>query len=398
MSVGTADSKTVSSTEQIFAEETALLEHDRAQSKLMIVDDEPINIKVVQKYLECEGYRNFVSTTEPREVMELIRNESPDTILLDIMMPNVSGLEILRAVRNSQKHKHIPVIILTAASDSETKRLALNLGATDFLGKPVDANDLMPRVRNALVVKAHHDQLVNYAEQLTYEVRMRTAELTRNRLEVVHCLARAAEYRDNDTGRHIIRVGRYVGILARQMNLSEEMVELMELASPLHDVGKIGIPDAILLKPGKLTPEEFEIMKSHSQLGMKIFDLLGAEEKSLVRKHTNIGQKIFKDMESPLLVMAGRIAMTHHERWDGKGYPNGLAGDQIPVESRITAVADVFDALSSHRPYKSAIPLDKCFAMIKEESGEHFDPKVVDAFFEKKDAIAEVHTELADSA
>lgn len=364
--------------------------------KVMIVDDEPINIKVVRKYLSMVGYTDFVSVTEAGEAFNQIVKELPDVLLLDVMMPNVSGLEILEQVRADRRIAHIPVLILTASDDQETKKRALESGATDFLSKPVDPNELIPRVKNALVVKAHHDHLEDHARKLERLVFERTKELIGTRLAVVHCLARAAEYRDNETGRHVLRVGAYVGIIARELGLSPDQVDLLELASPLHDVGKIGIRDEILLKPGKLDPEEFEIMQKHCALGKKVFQTLSSAEWEAWKTHMELGAKIIGDAESPLIKTAASIALTHHEKWDGTGYPLGLAGEDIPIEGRITAVADVFDALSSKRPYKPPFPCDKCFAIMEAERGKHFDARILDAFMARKAEIVETQIRYAD--
>ena len=363
------------------------------QSKIMIVDDEPLNIKVVRKYLQGAGYSNFISTSDATDAMEIMRGEQPDVVLLDIMMPQVSGLDILDAMRLDDKLRHIPTIILTASADPYTKTRALELGANDFLAKPVDPNDLAPRVRNALVVKAHQDHLANYAEKLKKEVRDRTAELEVSRQEIIHCLARAGEYRDHETGHHVIRVGMYVSIIARNMGFPDDMVELMEQASLLHDVGKIGISDLILLKPGKLTIEEFEVMKKHCEFGRNIIDSRPDHRWDAFGRDRDFGTKI---PGSPIIQMAARIAMTHHEHWDGSGYPRGLTRQEIPVEGRITAVADVFDALSSMRPYKQPYPVERCLEMVKEKSGSHFDPEVVAAFFAGLPEVERVRTKYAD--
>ena len=255
----------------------------------------------------------------------------------------------------------------------------------------MNAAELVVRVRNALLVKAHHDHLKNYARDLEHQVRQRTAELAASRLELIHCLARAAEYRDNETGRHVIRVGRYAEIIARQLGLDDETVELIEHAAPLHDMGKVGIPDAILLKPGKLSPDEFEIMQKHCRLRQadlrahvpgRVADVQVAH----VPGRDDHGRAQAR-RSSP---WPAKIALTHHEKWDGTGYPLGLSGEDIPLAGRITAVADVFDALSSKRPYKPAFPLDRCFAIMEEGRGTHFDPKVVDAFLACREAIVEV--------
>ena len=356
---------------------------DNLAARIMIVDDEPLNIKVARKYLTIAGYQNFVTTTDAPAALELIRREKPDVILLDIMMPQTSGLEILEAVRSDAALSHLPVLILTASTDAQTKQSALGLGATDFLAKPVDPADLVPRVRNALLVKAHHDHLAGYSQQLEHEVMLRTSELEASRLEIVHCLARAAEYRDDDTGRHVMRVGRFAGILARQLGVGGDRVAMIEIAAQLHDVGKIGVPDSILLKPGKLDPDEFAVMKRHCEYGRMIIMPDAPEQTTSV---------------PALLAMAAQIAFTHHEKWDGSGYPCGLAGEQIPLEGRITAVADVFDALGSRRPYKPPFPLEQCLSILREGRGKHFDPAVVDALFARIGEITSVQSDLADAA
>ncbi len=362
----------------------------------MIVDDEPVNVKVVQKYLKLAGYQHFVTSTDPRPVMELVSSEMPDVILINVMMPFVSGLQLLERLREDDRLVHIPSIVLTASDNEQTKMEALELGATDFLGKPVNSAELIVRVRNALLVKAHHDHLKNYARDLELQVRHRTAELAASRLELIHCLARTAEFRDNETGRHVVRVGRYAEIIARQLGMDEESIELIGHAAPLHDMGKVGIPDCVLLKPGKLLPEEFEIMQKHSVYGHHTFEPLSADELRTFKAHTFMGEMIMDVRSSPIITMAAKIALTHHEKWDGTGYPLGLNGEDIPLAGRITAVANVFDALSSKRPYKPAFELERCFQIMKEGRGTHFDPKVLDAFLVCHEAVAQVHTELAD--
>jgi putative two-component system response regulator len=369
-----------------------------AAGRIMIVDDEPLNIKIVRKYLQMAGYTDFVTTTESTQAFEMIQRERPDVILLDIMMPQVSGLEILRAVRSDSALEHIPVLILTATTDTATKITALELGATDFLAKPVEGSDLVPRVRNTLVVKAHHDHLARYSQELERQVRLRTIELEASRLQVVHCLARAAEYRDDDTGRHVMRVGRYAGIIAREVGLPEARAAILETAALLHDVGKIGIPDSILLKPGRLDPEEFQMMQRHCEFGKMIIQPLPEHESDAQRVRDYLGVGEMEISNSPLLLMGAEVAMTHHERWDGKGYPAGLKGEGIPLEGRITAVADVFDAVSSKRPYKPAFPVDRSLAVIRAGKGTQFDPAIVDALFRRLPQILEVQQHLADAA
>jgi putative two-component system response regulator len=362
-------------------------------ARIMIVDDEPVNIKVVRKYLQIAGYTEFITTSESPRAMEAIRREKPDVILLDVMMPQVSGLKILQEVRSDPELAHLPVLILTASTDAETKHAALELGATDFLAKPVDASDLVPRVKNCLLVKAHHDHLARYSNHLEAEVRMRTAELEKSRLQVVHCLARAAEYRDDDTGRHVVRVGKYAGILARELGFPADQVTMIEMAAQLHDVGKIGIPDSILLKPGRLDPEEFKLMQRHCEYGRLI--ILPDEPSTRAPTAAGGGRQL---RTRSLLELAAEVAFTHHERWDGTGYPSNIAGEQIPLEGRITAVADVFDALSSKRPYKGAFPLESCISIVKDGRGRQFDPAVVDALLRRIGEITTVAQHMADAA
>lgn len=369
---------------------------EKSTARIMIVDDEPINIKVFRKYLRTAGYSDFVETTSGAAAVSLVCREAPDLLLLDLMMPDVNGLDILRDLRNTDFASDLPVLILTAVDDTPTKARALELGATDFLTKPVETIELVARVRNAVQIKRHQDSLKNQALELERLVRLRTAELASSRLEVIHCLGRAAEFRDNDTGMHVIRVGRYATIIAEELGLDCETVELIEHSAPLHDVGKIGIPDAILLKPGRLEPGEFAIIQQHCDLGNQIVGDQDLADWQQFSTHTKVGARIMNSGRSPILNMATRIAMTHHEKWDGSGYPNGLAGTEIPIEGRITAVADVFDALSSKRPYKDAFPVEKCFRIITEGRGSHFDPDVTDAFLARRDEIVATMHALSD--
>lgn len=364
--------------------------------RILLVDDEPINIKVARKYLTAAGYTDFCSTCNAAEVLPMIIRSEPDLVLLDIVMPNFNGLELLEAIRADRQLAHIPIVMLTALEDRDTKCRALALGATDFLAKPVDPSELVSRVRNVLLAKAHHDHLRNHAADLERLVQQRTAQLEVSRQNIIHCLARAAEFRDDDTGRHIVRVGRYAALIAAQLGWDPARVEMLELAAQLHDVGKIGVPDAILAKPGKLTPEEFELIQRHCGIGMQIFESLSEPERSSLRKHAELGDRLLSGCGSPVLDMAARIALTHHERWDGSGYPIGLAGGDIPIEGRITAVADVFDALSTKRCYKPAFPREKCFSILREGRGTHFDPELVDAFFAASEQIVQVQIRYAE--
>ncbi len=355
-------------------------------SKIMLVDDEPIVFRVICRYLKNFGYENFVTTSDATRAMELIEQEQPDVVLLDIMMPEINGLQLLQQIRRQDRLRYLPVLMLSASGDDDTRLLALNLGATDFLSKPVQPTELAPRVRNALVLKSHNDDLEE-------QVHRRTLELEAARREAIECLARASEYRDDDTGNHVIRVGRFAAILGGALGLPESHVEILEQAALLHDVGKIGIPDAILLKPGKLEPNEFDFMKRHCEFGHGILMPSGISD-----RHGAIYCSLPAELvaSSPIMKMAAVIAITHHEKWDGTGYPRGLAGEEIPIEGRITAVADVYDALSSERPYKRAFPREKCLSILKEGRGAHFDPLVIDAFFAVAHDIFAVQDQYAD--
>jgi putative two-component system response regulator len=365
-------------------------------AKLMVVDDEPTNVKLVQRFLELEGYSRFVTTTDARRAVDMAREERPDCILLDLMMPHVSGLEILDQLRADEELTHIPVIFLTAVTDGATRRDALERGATDFLNKPIDPYELTPRVANVVAAKAYQDQIIDHSRDLEAAVRARTVELERAHREVAYCLARAAEYRDNDTGFHVLRVGRYARLIGEELGMSAAELDVLEHAAQLHDVGKIGVPDAVLLKPDRLTEEEFSLMKKHCGFGKRILRQCSSDEELALRHHSEVGAKILDGAASPLLVMARRIALSHHEWWDGSGYPLGLRGDDIPLEGRVTAIADVFDALSSKRCYKDAMPVDQCFEIMTRERGTHFDPAVFDAFMRRREEIVSIQLRYAD--
>lgn len=364
---------------------------------VMIVDDESINIEIVRAYLEENGFENFITTTESTCAINTIREHRPDILLLDINMPHVSGLDILQSMRSSKDLKILPAIVLTASTSPEVKLQALRLGASDFLAKPVDPSELILRVENVLAVKAYQDHLAAYSENLEHQVRLQTRELIRSRQEAIHCLARAAEYRDDDTGQHVIRVGRYAGLIAEELGFPRSAVDLIEQAAQLHDVGKIGVPDAILHKPGKLDPQEFDIIRQHCGIGRRIINPLTHEESIRLKKHTSVGMQIMNSTQSPVLKLAALIASTHHEKWDGSGYPQGLSGASIPIEGRIVAVADVFDALSSERPYKKAFKLEKCLEILIDGRGTHFDPQVLDAFLSRQEEAIRIRNEFVDT-
>ena len=266
-----------------------------------------------------------------------------------------------------------------------------------MLEKPVDPRELVLRVRNAALLKQEVDRTIREQSRLEGLVRRRTEDLLRSRQQLILSLARAAEYRDTETSNHVMRVGRYAGLIADGLGFPRQRVELIEQAAQLHDVGKIGIPDSILFKPDQLDPQEYELMKKHALLGKDIIQPLSAHDFEVFRRHASLGEQMLRIPDSPMMTVAAVIAETHHERWDGTGYPLGLKGQDIPIEGRITAVADVFDAVSSKRPYKPAFPRERCFEILEEGSGTQFDPACVEAFFRNSNRIVEVQLALADN-
>jgi response regulator RpfG family c-di-GMP phosphodiesterase len=326
---------------------------------ILAVDDEESNVLLLRMTLEQAGYVNVHTTTDPLQVPTTFVQIDPRLVLLDLHMPGMDGFELMERLGGlRERGRGVPFLVLTGDATGDAKRRALSLGARDFLTKPIDQVELLLRVSNVLQVQDLQDQL--FAENLSLEdqVAERTSDLEQARLEILDRLALAAEYRDDETQEHAWRIGRTCGLLAMALDLPEREVELIGRAAPLHDIGKIGVPDSILLKQGKLTAAEFELMKTHA----------------------TIGAEILSGSCSPLLLMAESIALSHHEHWDGCGYPAGLRGEEIPIEGRIVAVADVFDALMHERPYKPAWPLQEAVEEILRQAGRHFDPKVVEAF------------------
>ena len=314
---------------------------------LLLVDDEASNLQVLRHTLQHD-YRLLFAKDGPT-ALELAQRERPHLILLDVMMPGMSGHDVCRALKQDPATQAIPVIFVTALADVENEQLGLELGAVDYIIKPFSPHIVKARVRT-------HLRLVS------------VEEVVQTRLEIVRCLGKAAEYKDNETGAHVLRMSHYSRIVALALGLSDAHADLLLHAAPMHDIGKIGIPDSILCKPGRLTEQEWEIM----------------------RQHTVIGAQILGDHPSGLLRLAATIALCHHEKWDGSGYPRGLAGEDIPLEARIVAIADVFDALTSVRPYKWAWSVDDAVELIRSESGGHFDPRVVEAFLESLPEILQI--------
>ncbi|MGK7313004.1 MAG: HD domain-containing phosphohydrolase [Candidatus Longimicrobiales bacterium M2_2A_002] len=335
-----------------------MLADDVLSARILVIDDEEANIQFLRRVLEPEGYRGVVSTTDPTEALELARETAPDLVLLDLMMPERDGFEILEGLQELKAPgSFLPVLILTSDHTHGTKRRALAGGAKDFLTKPLSPAEVRLRVRNLLETRSLHLQLKDQNRLLEERVRERTADLERARFETLERLARAAEYRDDQTGEHTRRVGRLAARVAEALGWDEERCEMIFRVAPLHDVGKIGIPDRILLSPGRLSEDEFDVMKTH----------------------TTIGAELLGESEFPLMQMAEEIAFSHHERWDGGGYPQGLAGGTIPLAGHIVSVADTFDALTTARPYKEAWSLDRTLDEIRSESGGKFAPELVEA-------------------
>jgi putative two-component system response regulator len=333
---------------------------------VLVVDDAAESIDVARGALGHEF--QVKAAINGVKALELATQQKPDLILLDVMMPDMSGYEVCRRLKSDYTTSDIPVIFVTTLSDTDNEGTGLELGAVDYVNKPYVPSLLRTRVRTH--VSLHRQQQV--LEQI---VKARTAELLETRLEIIRRLGRAAEYRDNETGMHVLRMSHICRTVALASGVDEERAELLLQASPMHDIGKLGVPDRILLKPGKLEPEEWKLMK----------------------RHPSIGAEIIGEHPSELLVLARVVALRHHERWDGQGYPDGLVGEEIPVEARIVALADVFDALLSVRPYKPAWTVERTIAHILEQSGKHFEPRLVSAFMSRLDECLAIRDRYADS-
>ena len=326
-------------------------------STILIVDDNRDNLTVIGGLLKGE-YHVRVANSGERALQVAVTRPIPDLILLDIMMPGISGLEICRRLKANPDRRRIPIIFVTAMSSTEDERRGLEIGAVDYITKPISPPIVMARVRTHLALYDQSRELANMVAQ-------RTTELLTTRQQIIRRLGRAAEFKDNETGNHVLRMSHYARLIALAHGLGEESAGIIFNTAPMHDIGKIGIPDAILLKPGKLDAAEWEVMYQHP--------IMGAE---IIGKHDN-----------ELLETARIIALTHHEKFDGSGYPQGLTGEAIPLEGRIVAIADVFDALVSVRPYKPALPLETALQYFDEQSGRHFDPTLLVAF---KKALPEI--------
>ena len=342
-----------------------MLDREILNAKILIIDDQKLHIGLLEDILRKSGYDNIESTTDPQEGIEFYKKKSPDLILLDLEMPKIDGFSVIEQLKEISKDERLPLLALSPDRGQDICLKALEAGATDFIAKPYEGIEVLVRIRNIIESHLLNNQVRNQNKILEEKVKERTKELSDTRLDIIRRLACAAECRDEDTGSHIIRMSKLCVKMGKAAGLDAHQCELLLNASPLHDIGKIGIPDSVLLKPGKLDASEWEIMKSH----------------------TVLAAGLLSGSDSELMKMAEIVALTHHEKWDGSGYPKGLRGEDIPLVGRIVAICDVFDALLSKRPYKRAWTIDDALAEIGYASGKHFDPELVDFFFEivKKD-------------
>lgn len=365
--------------------------------RVLFVDDEPNVLAAYRRLLRPQHQLWELDFCDcPQIAWEKLCRDHYDTVVTDLQMPGMSGFQLLERILDNPETREIPVVIVTGTGDMHSKARALEIGAMDLLSKPVSAEDLKARLGTVLRLKSCQDQLRSQNESLEQRVRQRTAELHASRMDIVWHLAKAAEFRDEDTGNHILRVGCYSRVVAEALGLGTGYTDDIFLASPLHDLGKISIPDEILRKPGRLTEEEWRIMSTHCQLGADILHQ-GRSMLLLYRRWGALPVGVASEMfDNPLLVMASEIALAHHEKWDGSGYPKGLSGEDIPLSARIVAICDVFDALRSSRPYKRAYSLEKTLAILEQEKGRHFDPDVYDAFSASLDCILQIGNELSD--
>lgn len=368
---------------------------DQHSGRLLFVDDDQALLDLFARMLVGQPWVGHFCTNV-NEALAFLDAHPVDTVVSDIRMPGRDGFDLLREVRLSERTRNIPVIIITGDSDRALKRQALDLGATDLLNKPISREELFARIRSALKLKRYQDRLSSQVEELDYRVRERTRQLEASHREIVWRLAKAAEYRDDQTGNHVVRVAVLSRLLAEGMGKDQTFQDLIFLTSPLHDIGKLGIPDSILLKEGNLNPAERRLMEQHTVMGAEIL----SQEPSAISVSSLRGGEIVLHRGSrtanPLLDMAASIALGHHERWDGQGYPRKLKGSEIPLECRIVSVADVFDALTSWRPYKPPLPDPEAMEMVARGAGTQFDPAVVDTFLRYREQILEVWRQFGE--
>jgi len=338
---------------------------------IIVVDDTILNVVLLEEICKDEGH-NVDSFTNPLEALESIKQKEYDLAFIDYMMPELNGIELIKQIKQIQPN--VISVMITAADSQEVKLKALEAGASEFLSKPIDISEMMIRLKNMNKLIQAEKVLRDYNKKLQNEINLAIQKIQKGEYETLDVLSKVAEYRDEDTHNHTKRVAEYSKLIAKQSGLDEEMQDLIYYSSPLHDVGKVAIADAILLKPGKLTDEEFAVMKTHAQ----------------------IGYEMLNEFENKYLKAGAIIALSHHEKFNGNGYPNGLKGDEIDIMGQIVAIADVFDALTSKRPYKEPWPLEKAFNLLKEEAGKHFNPFLVEVFLNQKSAIIEVKEKYKD--
>jgi two-component system response regulator RpfG len=348
-----------------------------ARNTVMVVDDQSTGRAILEQVIRSLDDRVLVeSFARPVDAVVWATRHVSDLVLVDYMMPDMDGIEFAKRLRALPGYEHVPIVMVTVHDDRKVRYAALDAGITDFLSKPVDARECLARCRNLLTLRRQQLALEDRRRLLEHMVEDATREVREREKETLLRLARAGEFRDEETGFHLIRMSRYSRLIASAIGLERDEVETVELAAPLHDIGKIGIPDGILLKPEKLDAAEWEVM----------------------RRHPVIGHEILKGSASKYVRMGALIALGHHEKYDGSGYPNGLVGDHIPLCARIVAVADVFDALTTARPYKSAWKVAKAFEYLEAQRGKHLDPRLVDAFSAAQKEVMEVQSEWREPA
>lgn len=344
------------------------------EAQILIIDDNAMNLELLKETLESAGFIQITTLQDPLKLNSVLATQPFDLVLLDINMPVLDGFDVLSFIQQTLQNQTPPILMVTAQDDIDNRIRAFDAGACDYITKPFHRMELVRRVEIHLENWVLKKQLLEERAQLERRVKQRTEELEQTQLEIVKRLGRASEYRDNETGNHVNRVSLISQALAQEIGCDQDYCELIRLASPMHDIGKIGISDTILLKPGKLTAEEYQTMQRHVEIGASILDGSSVE----------------------LMQMAYEIALTHHEKFDGSGYPNQLAGEAIPLSGRIVAVADVYDALSSARPYKTPWPIEKIIDFFKAEKGRHFDPSLVDALIAIQPKVKEISRQYAD--
>lgn len=351
-----------------------LTESKILNAKILIVDDEILSVRLLQNILEKAGYKNISYTTDPRKVLSLYKEINPDLVVLDLNMPHLTGFDVMIQLKTLENESYLPILVISNEEALKERFRALESGAKDFLNKPYDRREVLLRIHNIIEVRILHKESLNQRKTLDRKVKQRTRELYNTQLDVINRLSRAVDCKDSETGMHITRMSLYSACLAAKLGLSKEECQLILNASPLHDIGKIGIPDSILLKPGKLDKDEWATMQTHTTLGA---DLLSGGK-------------------SKLLKLAREIALYHHEKWDGNGYPTQIKGEQIPLVARICGLCDVFDALTTRRPYKEPWPVEDAVNEIQKCAGTHFDPKLVELFVKCLPQILKIKDKYVD--